>query len=357
MNVLLYLRRLDLYSGAGQLVRMQATGLLKAGAKVRIRCQHGAVKFFIGTGLPVRPVSKAGARALNKARDHIIVDNGMQLSRANVSFVHSLVTEASVYLQRDDLDREIEREAAYFGDLSVDTTIVANSNLVKKALVEHFGLNAQRIVVHYPGFQSKKFASKRVAELRQRAREALQIDADTPVVGFITSGDFHLRGLDLFLASANRIAAARPEVHFLVVGSRRLPAWAVTHPLIASGRLAYRPKNRRPELWMAALDIFLYAARFEAFGMVISEAQALGIPVVTSRRVGAAECLPKEYARWLLDVPDSAELAAKTLALLGDEQACQSLARAGLKSVRDFDQQHYMDATVATISAQNRRLK
>ena len=182
MNVLLYLRRLDLYSGAGQLVRMQATGLLKAGAKVRIRCQRGAVQFFIGTGLPVRPVSKAGARALNKARDHIIVDNGMQLSRANVSFVHSLVTEASVYLQRDDLDREIEREAAYFGDLSVDTTIVANSNLVKKALVEHFGLNAQRIVVHYPGFQSKKFASKRVAELRQRARETLQIGADTPVV-------------------------------------------------------------------------------------------------------------------------------------------------------------------------------
>ncbi len=91
--------------------------------------------------------------------------------------------------------------------------------------------------------------------------------------------------------------------------------------------------------------------------MVISEAQALGIPVVTSRRVGAAECLPREYARWLLDVPDSAELAVKTLALLDDAQARQSLVRAGLKSVRYFDQQHYMDATVATILAQNRRLK
>ncbi len=90
--------------------------------------------------------------------------------------------------------------------------------------------------------------------------------------------------------------------------------------------------------------------------MVISEAQALGIPVVTSRRVGAAECLPQEYAPWLLDVPDSAELAAKTLALLGDEQARQGLVRAGLRTVREFDQQHYMDATVATILAQNRRV-
>ncbi len=357
MTVLLYLRRLDLNSGAGQLVRMQATALMKAGAKVRIRCQRGAVKFFLGTGLPVRPVSRAGVRALNDVRDHTIVDNGMELSRADLSFVHNLATAANVYLQRDDLDGDVEREAAYFGDLAGDATIVANSNLVKEALVEHFGLSAQRIVVRHPGFQAQKFESTRATELRGRAREALRLSDSTPVVGFVTSGDFQKRGLDLFLASAEQIAAARPEVRFLVVGSRRLPAWAASHPLIASGRLAYRPKNRRPELWMAALDIFLYAARFDEFGMVISEAQALGIPVVTSRRVGAAECLPPEYARWLLDAPDSADLTAKTLALLDDEQARQSLAQAGLRSVRDFDQQHYMDATVATILAQNRRVK
>ena len=357
MNVLLYRRRLDLHSGAGQLVRMQATGLIKAGARVRIRCRRGAVKFFLGTGLPVKPVSKAGVRALNDVRDHIIVDNGMQLSRANVSFVHSLLTEAIAYLQRDDLDGAVEREAAFFGDLSDDTTIVANSNLIKKALVKHFGLSAQRIVVHHPGFRSQVFEPQRAAQLRERARDALRISDSTPVVGFVTSGDFHMRGLDLFLASAEQIAAARPEVRFLVVGSRRLPSWAATHPLIASGRLAYRPKNRRPELWMAALDIFLYAARFEAFGMVISEAQALGIPVVTSRRVGAAECLPREYARWLLDAPDSTELAAKTLALLGDEHERVNLAQAGIDSVRNFAQQHYVDATVATILAQNRRVR
>ena len=107
MNVLLYLRRLDLQSGAGQLVRMQANGLKKAGARVRIRCRHGAIKFFLGSGLPVKPVSKSGVRALNDVRDHIIVDNGMQLSRANVSFVHRLITEAIAHLARDDPDGEV----------------------------------------------------------------------------------------------------------------------------------------------------------------------------------------------------------------------------------------------------------
>ena len=105
---------------------------------------------------------------------------------------------------------------------------------------------------------------------------------------------------------------------------------------------------------MAALDIFLYAARFEEFGMVISEAQALGIPIVTSRRVGAAECLPSEYAPWLLDAPESAELSAKTLELLGDEQTRANLAQAGMNSVEQFDQRHYSEATVATILNQKR---
>ena len=89
--------------------------------------------------------------------------------------------------------------------------------------------------MHHPGFQAHKFESTSATELRRRAREALRISDSTPVVGFVTSGDLHKRGLDLFLASAEQIAAARPEVRFLVVGSNRLPAWAATHRLVASG--------------------------------------------------------------------------------------------------------------------------
>ncbi len=36
-----------------------------------------------------------------------------------------------------------------------------------------------------------------------------------------------------------------------------------------NGKLAYRPKRRDPERWFAALDLFLYPARFEEFGMVV----------------------------------------------------------------------------------------
>jgi glycosyltransferase involved in cell wall biosynthesis len=176
-------------------------------------------------------------------------------------------------------------------------------------------------------------------------------------VGFVTSGNFRKRGLDLLLSAAEHIAEAEPETRFLVVGERELPKEARQHALFASGKAAYRPKNHWPELWMAALDLFVYPARYEEFGMVVLEALSLGVPIVTSRRVGAAECLPPEYARWLSAAPEADEFAARTLQLLRDSTVRAQLTAAGTRAAQTQDARRYGAETAATILAQKRRLK
>jgi glycosyltransferase involved in cell wall biosynthesis len=189
------------------------------------------------------------------------------------------------------------------------------------------------------------------------ARKALGLAEEVPLVGFVTSGDFAKRGLDLFLESAAKIAAARPDARFLVVGSKTLPDDARAHALVRSGAVMYRPKGPRPEQWLAALDLFLYAARFEEYGMVVAEAQAMGIPVLTSRRVGAAECLPELYAPWLLDRPEPPELAAKALRLVADPDARRALATAAAATITAFDERSYVSGTLRLLDDQKRRLK
>jgi glycosyltransferase involved in cell wall biosynthesis len=98
----------------------------------------------------------------------------------------------------------------------------------------------------------------------------------------------------------------------------------------------------------------MYPARFEEFGMVIAEAQALGVPVLTSRRVGAAECLPEVYDQWLVDEPRADAFAAKALALLDDARVRAKLSQAALASIVRFDEQSYVRATVRTILDQKR---
>jgi glycosyltransferase involved in cell wall biosynthesis len=356
MRVLLYRRGLDLDSGAGQLIRMQARGLRAAGVRVRLACEHGGLEFFLRTGLPVWYASRDKV-ARRRVADELLVDHSMRIPSADLVFVHNLATEARIHLRRGDLAERSAEEAAFFRELRAEAPLVANSELVKAALIRHFAVSPERIVVHYPGFRSERFDPARAAALRRRGRQSLRLPQAAPLFGFVTSGDFEKRGLASFLDAAERIGAALPEACFLVVGSKRLPEWAATHASVAGGRVLYRPKGSTPDVWMASLDLFVYAARFEEFGMVILEALALGVPVVTSRRVGAAECLPASYAPWVLEAPDPERLAAVALELWARPETRAALTAAGVARARELDGARYASATVATILAQNRRLR
>jgi glycosyltransferase involved in cell wall biosynthesis len=355
LTVVLYRPRLDVRSGAGQLLEMQWRGLTAAGVPTLLVCERGALKFWLRTGVRARSRSVAGVERLRQ-QGVIVVDHGMSIASAELVFVHNLETEASRHLPMHAA-AAVQRERDFFRALNASATVVANSKLVALALHEHFGIASERITVLYPGFEPRRYSRQRAVELRSAARRSLGVDDGAPLVGFVTSGDFVKRGLDLFLDCATRIAAARPDARFLVVGSKRLPEQACEHALVSAGVVHYRPKSRHPEPWFAALDLFLYQARFEEFGMVLAEAQAMGVPVLTSKRVGASECLPSAYAPWLPDAPEPAVMAERALALLADADLRAQLAAAAAVTVAAFDERAYVEGTNRLIAAQKLRLR
>jgi glycosyltransferase involved in cell wall biosynthesis len=356
-HVVLFRRRISSSSGAGPLMGMQADALAAHGSSVELAAARGGLGFFLRTGRRVRHLTVERARNLAAApRDALFVDHGAAIPAADLAFVHNVHAEAEALLHRrgpeaDSVSARVASEASYFRALATATPLVANSELAKRALIERYGLAPERVHVHYPGYRSARFAAGRRAVLRATARRSLGLAEATPLVGFVTSGDFDKRGLDVFLAAAGAIAARAPATRFLVVGARRLPEWAARDSLVGAGALSYRPKNHAPERWIAALDLFLYPARFEEFGIVVVEAQALGVPVLTSRRVGAAETLPAAYAPWLLETPDPEAFAAKALELLADSALRTELAAAALAGVERLGADRYADATAALILA------
>jgi glycosyltransferase involved in cell wall biosynthesis len=356
VTVVLYRPSLDARSGAGQLLEMQWRGLESAGVPTLLACERGAFKFWLRTGVRARRPTAAHIERL-QAQGATLVDHGLTFPSADIVFVHNLAIEAQRHVPGYVAADAARLERELFQALRPSATVVANSKLVAEALREHFGIGGERVTVLYPGFDARRYSSQRSAQLRTAARRALGVAAGAPLVGFVTSGDFAKRGLDLFLECAARIAAARPDARFLVVGSKRLPENVRAHALVRAGVVSYRAKTRHPEPWFAALDLFLYAARFEEFGMVLAEAQAMRVPVLTSRRVGASECLPAEYAPWLLDAPEPGAMAERALALLADADLRARLADAAAASVVAFDERAYVEGTRRLIAAQNPRLK
>jgi glycosyltransferase involved in cell wall biosynthesis len=350
MTVVLYRPSLDARSGAGQLLEMQWRALHAAGVSSVIACERGALRFWLRTGVRARRRSMPELERL-RARGAVLVDHGMCVPSAELVFVHNVASEVERHLPGAVSTAAIEREHAFFHALHADAVVVANSQLVAAALNSHFRLARERVHVLYPGYRAARFSQQRAAALREGARGTLAIAPSTPLVGFVTSGDFAKRGLDLFFDCAARIADARPDVRFLVVGSKELPESARSHALVRRGAVSYRQKSRYPERWFAALDLFLYAARFEEYGMVVAEAQAMGVPVLTSRLVGAAECLPSAYQPWLVERPEPAPMAARALELLATPALRAELVAAATASICAYDDRAYGERTRALLAA------
>lgn len=120
-------------------------------------------------------------------------------------------------------------------------------------------------------------------------------------------------------------------IYLLVVGADaridRYRAWADS---IAPGKVHFAGRQPNIENYYGAADLLALPSLQEAFGNVVLEALASGLPVVVSGNVGAAELLKGPLRKGIIDQPDHTdELAEKLLSLLekSKESALRHQAR------------------------------
>jgi glycosyltransferase involved in cell wall biosynthesis len=187
--------------------------------------------------------------------------------------------------------------------------------------------------VYYPPVDTERFAPSRERGLR--VREELGIPPDAPVVGTI-SVLTPLKGLEIFLGAAARIAAERPDARFVVVGGapeshevyadglrRRADALGLPHPVVFAG------DRSDVEDWYAALDVALVTSRSEGTTTTLLEAQSCGIPVVATRVGAIAEVVDDAVTGLLVPPEDPEPVAGAVLRLLADDDLRARMGAAG----------------------------
>jgi glycosyltransferase involved in cell wall biosynthesis len=84
------------------------------------------------------------------------------------------------------------------------------------------------------------------------------------------------------------------------------------------------------ERYFRAADVFFFPTRYEPFGMVIAEAWAAGLPVVTTETAGALEWASAgEDVLTVADAADAAAFAAAAERILNDSRTARRLAERG----------------------------
>ncbi len=211
-----------------------------------------------------------------------------------------------------------------------------NSHVGAADYAEWLSLPAGRVTVLRNGVDFDRMAAATGPGLSGSAyRAAHAIPEKAFVVGGVMRLSEEKRPL-LWLDAAERVALAFPDAHFLLVGD------GVQRPLvearIASSGLADRMHlvghEQKPYDSMAAMNVLFLSSVFEGCPNVLIEAQALGVPVVSTPAGGAIETLDDGRSGWIVHSGTPREAADVIGSLIRDKDRARRAAAAAPAFVR-----------------------
>jgi glycosyltransferase involved in cell wall biosynthesis len=284
--------------------------------------------------------AKKSADWLRKNRssiDLVKVNGAISMATADVNavhFVHNSWLRSPVHISRNRrdlyglyqwlftaLNARWEKQAFQTAKI-----VVAVSEKVAQELV-NIGVPRSRIRVIVNGVDLQEFAPG-VA-----SRQKLGLPENVTLALF--AGDIRTprKNLDTVLHALAKV----PDLHLVVVGNTEgSPFPQLAASLGLNERVHFVGYRRDIAEIMRAVDLFVFPSRYEACTLVLLEALASGLPVITVTATGGAELVTPECGVVLPDSDDTNALAAALLSLVSERILMQQMGQAA----RSVAEQH-----------------
>ena len=185
--------------------------------------------------------------------------------------------------------------------------LLALSRQTQADFQEIHGVPGERIRLGYNGVDPVRFSPEHRAEYRQAVRRWFGVDDDTLLL-LIVAHNFPLKGVPMLLRAMGRFCAQRRPVHLAVVGGKRLRRYErAAARLGAASAVTFTGTVRDTVPFYAAADVYVHPTFHDSCSLVVLEALASGLPVVTSSLNGAAELLSEGVEGYVLPDPASVD--------------------------------------------------
>jgi len=212
--------------------------------------------------------------------------------------------------------------------------LISISNYMKYQMVTYNNIPTEDIVVIPNGIDCNKFKPDNLR--RRTTRKTLNLDDDDILLLF-SGNDFDKKGVK-FLISAFRLIKTK-NVKLVITGRDRKMQYykQLISKLGLNDKIVI--KGFVPEIrdYYNAADIFVFPTLYEPFGLVITEALATGLPVITSKSAGAAELITDGFEGLLLNDPtNSEEIAEKICVLLENEKMRTQMGKNGRETAKQY---------------------
>jgi UDP-glucose:(heptosyl)LPS alpha-1,3-glucosyltransferase len=193
--------------------------------------------------------------------------------------------------------------------------IIAISDMVHRDISAYYGISADRMAVIYNGVDIERFHPRN----RSYAEEIRSHYGFSPkdVVLLFVSNNFRLKGLLYLIQALALIKRKRENVKLLVVGRDSAePYRRLTKKIGCADDVLFAGGVRDLERYYASADILVHPTFYDPCSLVVLEALASGLPVITTRRNGAGGIIKDGMEGFVLDDPKDVDVIAEKILFL-----------------------------------------
>ena len=278
---------------------------------------------------------------------HFCEREGLRLEEANIIEIPH--KNASQKLKA--LDHKIYRrlaafiEGLIFGHNGSEVRIVVSQH-DKDLFVRHYGAATESIIVIPNGVDLKMFNPANRPLYRDRTRQKHGISRNAPVL-LLAGGDWERKGVRYIIEALSLIP--RPDVKLLIVGSGDEKFYGQLAELKqVNERVIFISHSSNLWEYYAASDVFVFPTIYEPFGLVIAEAMASGLPVISSRLAGAADLIIDGVNGILLRDPSNVnDLAVKIELLLSNAELRKTMGKRARETAEKLSWEWVVQKTLA----------
>ncbi len=195
------------------------------------------------------------------------------------------------------------------------------------------GVASERIRLVYNGVDIERFSPEQCRPQREAARRRLGLPADT-VMALIVAHNFRLKGVATLLGAMRRLRTADRKVRLVIVGGKHIDSWRrQVARLGLSEQVIFAGRVEDPLPYYAAADCYVHPTYYDPCSLVVLEAAACGLPLITSRYNGASEMFCDGENVLLVDDPADDAAMAGAMRVLLDDSARRRLGEAARATI------------------------
>ena len=289
--------------------------------------------------IPYRKVISVNPWVANKI-ENVVSKYNIDIIHAHDSHAHTFLY-LSYILFRLDCPSVVSRRVDF--TISKSSLNKYNYPKIKKIICVSDKINeiitgslasSKRIITVHSGVDLNKFKQYCRLDLRKK----YNIPKHHKIVANVSAIASH-KDYPTFIATAAEVLKQRNDITFFIIGgdggeqsmiTNLINSYGLTNNIILTG---YIPEAY---LMISQLDIFLFPSKLEGLGTSILDAQATGVPVVSTIAGGIPELITHNHTGLLSKVGDSKNLAKNIILLLDNPDLNKRITREAQLNVSKY---------------------